>query len=437
MKQTFVTKLISVLATGVLLAGTLAGCGTGSSQPNNVDKKEAVTLHFSSWRTEEIEAFKTLNDEFHKQYPNITVSYEPVKDTEYDSVMNTSLQTGKGPDLFYLRPFDLGASLNKAGYLLPIDKTKVPNLANINQTQTSIYQTPDGTVYALPYIYVAYGFIYNQEIFDKYNLSVPKTWDEYFKVLDTLKGKDVTPLALGYKDPWVLNEVVNWGNYANFVGGETWRKDLLAGKAKINDPKFVEFLSTLQRWNKYLPANPEGIGYTDTQALFLSGKAAIFPAGSWEIGNFHNQNPNIKLGFFVTPVNKVGDKQWVGFNGGAGVAINAKTPHAQEALTYVNWLASKEVQIETGNLMAGLFPCASVSTDSIKDPVAKAWLEAGGKQGENFAIGWGLVGLNSTEPSSSTLISDNLPLMMLNKQTPQETAEKVQKGLDQWYKPQK
>lgn len=439
MKKSFVTRVFSVLAIGALLVGTLAGCGsTGTSQPATSagNQPEKVTLHFSSWRTEEIEAIKQLNEEFNKQYPNITVSYEPVKNTEYDSVLNTSLQTGKGPDLFYLRPFDLGANINKAGYLSPIDKTTVPNLANMNDTQTSVYQTKDGKVYALPYIYVAYGFIYNQELFDKNGIQTPKTWEDFFKVLDTLKAKGVTPLALGYKDSWVLNEVVNWGNYANFINGENGRKDLLAGKAKLTDPGFVDFLTTLQKWNKYTPDNAEAIGYTDAQALFLSGKAAIFPAGSWEIGSFHAQNPDLKLGFFASPVVKAGDKQWVGFNGGAGVGINAKSAHIKEAQTYVNWLASKEVQIETGNLMAGLFPSASISTTDIKDPVAKAWLEAGGKTGENFAIGWGLVGFNSSEPSSSTLVSDNLPLMMMNKQTPQQTAEKVQKGLDQWFKPQ-
>lgn len=438
MKKSFATKFLSVLAAGTLLAGTLVGCGTvASSQPAAGGDTQQVTLHVSSWRTEEIEAFKKLNDEFHKQYPNINVSYEPVKNTEYDSVLNTSLQTGKGPDLFYLRPFDLGANIYKGGYLYPIDKTKVPNLANMNDTQTSIYQAKDGTVYALPYIYVAYGFIYNQAIFEKNNIQVPKTWDEFFTVLDTLKSKGITPLAMGYKDPWVLNEVVNWGNYANFIGGEAGRKDLLSGKSKLTDPNFVDYLTTLQKWNKYTPDNAEAIGYTDSQALFLSEKAAIFPAGSWEIGSFKAQNPNVKLGFFASPVKKEGDQKWVGFNGGAGVGINAKSAYTKEALTYVNWLASKEVQIETGNSMAGLFPCASISTDSITDPVAKAWLEAGGKQGENFAIGWGLVGFNSSEPSSSTLVSDNFPLMMMNKQTPKQTAENVQKGLDQWYKPQK
>lgn len=438
MKKLLGTKLLNVLLVGTLLAGTLVGCGTAkSNQPASGDQKEQVTLHFSSWRTEDIDAFKKLNDEFHQQYPNITVSYEPVKNTEYDSVLNTSLQTGKGPDLFYLRPFDLGANINKAGYLYPIDKTNVPNLENMNATQTSIYQTKEGTIYALPYIYVAYGFIYNQEIFEQNNIQPAKTWDDFFKALDTLKTKGITPLALGYKDPWVLNEVVNWGNYGNFIDGENGRKDLLSGKAKLTDPGYLNFLTTLQKMNKYTPDNAEAISYADSQAIFLGGKAAIFPAGSWEIGSFKAQNPNVKLGFFPSPVMKAGDKQWEGFNGGAGIGINAKSAHTKEALTYVNWLASKEVQIETGNLMAGLFPCASISADSITDPVAKSWLEAGGKQGENFAIGWGLIGFNSSEPSSSTLASDNLPLMMMNKQTPQQTAEKMQKGLDQWFKPQK
>lgn len=441
-------KMVKVLLFFVLVLSFLIGCSgqsteeTKNDQPASkasVDKgsgnSEKVTLHVSSWRVEEIEAFKKINAEFNKEYPNIEIMYEPIKATEYDSALNTALETETGPDLFYVRPFDRGTNIFKSGNLLELDKEKVPNLANINETQQAVYQDADKKLFAVPYIYVAYGFLYNEDLFKQHQVEVPKTWNQFYAALEIFQKDGIIPLALGTKDPWVLTEVVSFGNYSNFVGGEDWRKNFIAGQAKTTDPGFIDFLDNLQQWNKYMPDHFEGIGYAEAQQLFLAGQAAIFPSGSWEIGNFRAQNPDLKMGFFASPTKAEGDKQWVGLNGGAGLGVNPKSEHVNEALTYINWLAGEKAQILSGNLMAGLFPCAIINTDELTDPLAKDWLNSGGESGENFAIGWGLVKVSEGEPGAYQLASDNLPLLFNGDLTPEQMAGKIQEGLDTWFKP--
>lgn len=240
---------------------------------------------------------------------------------------------------------------------------------------------------------------------------------------------------MGTKDGWVISEVVANPNYMSFVGGEEWRQAMLRGEKKFTDPDFVKFLQYINRWKDYMPENYEAIGYVEAQQLFLSEKAAIFPAGSWEIGYFKAQNPNIEYGVFMSPTLKKGDKRWVGFNGGAGIGINKNSPNIEAALTYVNWLISEKAQILTANLMAGLYPTVNIPGEQIEDPLAREWIEAAGPNGENFAVGFGLEKINKQEPSAGTLTMENVINMLNGKITPEEAAANIQKGLASWYKP--
>lgn len=412
------------------------GCSNGGGQTNDTESSgDKVTLQFASWRVEEIEAFKQLNAKFNEEYPNIEIKYEPIKATEYDSALNTALSTGTGADLYYVRPFDLGLNLYKAGHLLEVTEENVPNIANVSDSQKSVYVDESNKLFAAPYVYVAYGFLYNEALFEKHNVSIPQTWDEFYAALDTFKNAGVTPLALGTKDVWVLSNVVFNGNYANFVGGEDWRKKLIAGETKVTDPAFVDSLRNLQKWAPYMPENFEGIGYTEAQQMFLAEQAAIFPSGSWEIGVFRAQNPDLKLGFFTSPTTNAADKNWVGFNGGAGLGVNPKSEHADEAFTYINWLMSDEAQVMAGNLMAGLFPSANIDPTKLTDPLAKAWLDAGGATGENFAIGWSLQKVSAGTPNATQLAEESLPAVFKGELSPEDAAKKIQEGLDTWFKP--
>lgn len=61
--------------------------------------------------------------------------------------------------------------------------------------------TIDGKVYAAPFSVLYNGILYNKHIFDKYNLEVPETWDDFIKVCDTLKANKIDPIGLK-NDPW-------------------------------------------------------------------------------------------------------------------------------------------------------------------------------------------------------------------------------------------
>ena len=72
----------------------------------------------------------------------------------------------------------------------------------------------------------------------------------------------------------------------NYWKGEEGRLALIAGRAKFTDPQFV---APFRNWRSGSPISPmdfEAETVTDSQNMFTLGRAAIYPAGSWEISGF-------------------------------------------------------------------------------------------------------------------------------------------------------
>nr|WP_240951665.1 extracellular solute-binding protein [Bacillus sp. RO2] len=82
---------------------------------------DSVTLTIGSWRTEDSANYQKVIEAFNKKHPEIKVEFKPSKNTEYNTILNTSLQAGEGPDIIHLRPYAPGRELAKAGYVEPID----------------------------------------------------------------------------------------------------------------------------------------------------------------------------------------------------------------------------------------------------------------------------------------------------------------------------
>ena len=138
------------------------------------------------------------------------------------------------------------------------------------------WQTAGGQdAFCMPVASVIHGFMYNKAIFRKYDLQAPRTVDEFFRVLDVLKKNGVAPLALGMADGWEASQLVFTNIGPNFWRGEAGQKALADGRARLTDAPFVEALRFGARMGSYLPASAATQTYSQSQAMFASGRAAI------------------------------------------------------------------------------------------------------------------------------------------------------------------
>ena len=151
----------------------------------------------------------------------------------------------------------------------------------------------------------------------------------------------------------------------NYWKGEDGRLALIAGKQKLTDADWVKPYEELAKWKPYLGDGFEAQTYPDSQNLFTLGRAAIYPAGSWEIALFNTQ-AQFKMGAFPPPVPKAGDTCYISDHTDIGIGLNAKSAHPEEAKKFLTWVASPEFADIYANSLPGFF---SLNSTPVKMPI--------------------------------------------------------------------
>ncbi len=411
---------------GALLASSILA-GVGSAMAAD------VTLNIESWRNDDLQIWQEqIIPAFEAKHPGIKVTFSPSAPTEYNAALNAKLDAGSAGDLVACRPFDTSLQLFEKGKLE--DLTGLEGMKNFSDVAKSAWTTDDGAkTFCVPMASVIHGFIYNKEAFEKVGAEVPKTVDQFFAVLDKLK-EDGTyiPMAMGTKDMWEAATMGYQNIGPTYWKGEEGRKALIAGTEKLTDEPWVEPYRVLAKWKPYLGDGFEAQTYPDSQNLFTLGRAAIYPAGSWEISLFNTAG--LKLGAFPPPVVKDGDTCYISDHNDIAMGLNAASAHKEEAKVFLEWVASPEFATIYANALPGFFSLNSTAVD-MSDPLAKefvSWRETCKPtiRSTYQILSRGTPNLeNETWTESANVINGT--------DTPEEAAKKLQDGLDSWYKPAK
>jgi raffinose/stachyose/melibiose transport system substrate-binding protein len=393
---------------------------------------QAGTLVIESWRVDDKTLWeKVLLPAFEKNHPGIDVKFAPTAPTEYDSSLAARLAGGTAGDLISCRPFDVSLSLYKKGHLEKLDGKA--GMQNFAPTSTVAWQTDDGKdTFCMPVASVIHGFLYNKKIFKKLNLQPPKTVDEFFAVLESLKKGGVVPLALGTADQWESSQMVYTNIGPNFWRGEEGRKALIAGKARLTDAPFVEALQFEAKMGTYLGKGASAQTYGDSQNQFALGRAAIYPTGSWDISYF-SQTPGLELGAFAPPVRKAGDPCFISDHMDIGIGVNKKSRNKDDAYKFLAWVGSQEFADIYTNRVTGFFSLSN-HLIAVRDPVAKQMAEW--RNSCASTIRFNAQVLNRGQPSMESELWNVNAQVLNGKLAPKDAAAKLQNGFAKWYKPQ-
>ncbi|WP_028973090.1 ABC transporter substrate-binding protein [Spirochaeta cellobiosiphila] len=398
------------------------------SEGQKENSSNKVKLVFTSWRTEDIDRMNRINKTFTKQHPNIEIDFQPIKDTEYDAQLKQSLAAGTGADIIFLRSYDSGYQIYKTDSLIDLNKM-IPELDSFPKAAVDAWSTPENIHYGIPAAGVVHGVYYRKSIFEKYNLPIPKTWNEFITICNTLQSKGETVFAQGTKDNWMLYEVIYSGLGANFYGGEEARQRLLSKEAHITDTNFLTAFEKINELKEFFPERFEGIDYVTMQQIFGTGNAAMFIGGSWEIGIFEDLGGLDDVGYFAPPVAEDGDLLQYCFHVDAGVAMNKNTKYPEEAKLYMTWLASPEFAQLYMNELPGFFSYTPGEYE-LTNKLAKEMESY--VPGSEATVRTVWEKLSAQAPSGNELMGEAIQKMYAGELTPNEAAEYVDKGLS-WY----
>ncbi|WEX77580.1 ABC transporter substrate-binding protein [Sinorhizobium numidicum] len=412
---------------GLLLASSILGsAGLAHAQD--------VTLTIESWRNDDLAIWQEkLIPAFEAKNPGIKVVFSPSAPTEYNAALNAKLDAGSAGDLITCRPFDASLELYNKKHLA--DLTGLPGMENFSDVAKAAWTTDDGkTTFCVPMASVIHGFIYNKDAFDQLGLSVPTTEEEFFAVLDKIKvDGNYIPMAMGTKDLWEAATMGYQNIGPNYWKGEEGRLALLKGEQKLTDEPWVEPLRVLAKWKDYLGDGFEAQTYPDSQNLFTLGRAAIYPAGSWEISGFNTQ-AQFKMGAFPPPVKKAGDTCYISDHNDIGIGLNAKSANADAAKTFLSWVASPEFADIYANALPGFFSLNSTPV-KMTDPLAQEFVSWREKCKPTIRSTYQILSRGTPNLENETWVES--ANVINGTDTPEEAAKKLQDGLDSWFKPVK
>lgn len=319
-------------------SSSVSAPGTASASAG--EPKAKKTIVFSTITNYYTAGLQLAAEDYQKLHPETTVKIDIVSDnTTYQTSFQAKMAAGgdDAPDIVHANLLgDTPANNVKKGYILKLnDFVKAPNAYNngttlydgINGDYWPYAYTADGDIFMLPFDLVGTGFYYNKDLFAKAGIAeTPATWEDLFADLQKLKDQKIIPLAMSQAtgsdyEGWMVGAFEDWANRSLIPdilvqpgdARNTPEVEAINGKVKYdpNDPFFdigavVDAERTMALWKsgKYDPVGPAEQkiwstlkqlstylqpGYAtmkdaDAYQLFISGKAAAYWNGSWQVG---------------------------------------------------------------------------------------------------------------------------------------------------------
>ena len=405
------------LTMAAMLAGLTLGGGVA----------QAADLTFWSWRQEDKAAYEAIIADFEAAHPGTSVSFEAFEAQSYATVLSTALAGGGGPDIAHVRAYGAMEAVAAPGYLRPIADGEIEALGSFPEAAIQAEtMRSDGNLYAVPFASQTLVIYYNTDLLSENGLTPPEDWDGFLATLSALKDAGVIPMANGTATAW-QNEILVGTVVPSFYGAQ-FEADIVAGTASFEDDRFVGALEKLLEIRDYLPTGYTGIDYGSAQQLFLTGRAAMFAGGSWEIANFRRQNPDLNFDIMPSPAPAAGEPRLVSTFFDGGYAINANTEHEEEALAFLRFAASKPFGDKLVSMLGNISPIPGVA---FEDPLLSKIAEFN-RTSASYLM---LVHFRYEEPSGSTLLQAGVQKMMAGQATPQEVAAEVTEGIATYHAP--
>jgi len=161
--------------------------------------------------------------------------------------------------------------------------------------------TFNGKAYGFPVTSEYWVVWYNKEVFQKYGLTEPDTWDEFLNVCETLKSNDVTPMMSTVEGRWptfiMFEEMIVGEDPDLYV-------DLCEGRVKYSDPRVK---TAFEKWGELIKAGyftePGYDVWSGGARDFNQGDVGMALFGTWYYAATLTANgvPEEKIGAFILP----------------------------------------------------------------------------------------------------------------------------------------
>jgi ABC-type glycerol-3-phosphate transport system substrate-binding protein len=293
---------------------------------------------------------------------------QPYSDSQtYRAVIRSAAMTAKAPPIFTWWGSYQIRDLVDAGAIADLTPQMQRWISDykVNLSVVDTFKV-NGRYYGAP-LYLSYWVIfYNKNVFKRYGLVPPATWQQFMELCDQLKHHGVAPLVQFAQPEWT--GFIWFENLVANTNPQLYQR-LIEGKASYTDPEVVK---VMQLWKSladkgYFETPPPS---NNTPPInFIQGKTAMLLMGQWYQPTLvqNGMKSGQDLGAFIMPAITPGLPPQVIFET-SPIVIDAHTRYRDQAIATLESWMHPDVQQQWVNLADFISAEAIVSTN---DPVVK------------------------------------------------------------------
>lgn len=430
-------KRVAVIAVGALAMTALSACSTGSSGAhrnlsctNTVVNKDAPKVSVWAWYP----SFGDVVDTFNQAHDDVQVCWNQVGngDDQY-AKLNTAIAAGSGgPDVAQIETGVVPSYIAQKALLNLDDFGAAEVKKNYSEGAWADVSTANGT-FAIPVDGGPMGYLYRADIFEKYNVPIPKTWAEFAQAAQQLRDA-------GYKG-YIANFPTNGRGLQlalySQAGAEPFSVDAQDPTKlgiHLNSPEIVQVLKYWQDLISRKLVSSNDRTTTDDNARMLNGTYASYIAPAWGPGYLAGlAKDGKKEGKWVAttlPQWDANDPVQVNWGGSSFVAMKGAADPKLAARVAMEIFGSEETW-KVGIEKAALFPLYKPILDSDYFRDLEYPFFDGQKINDDVFINAAAGYKGFANPPFLAFVYDKqteaLSAMANGKKSPQETADALQK----------
>ncbi|MGW0712173.1 extracellular solute-binding protein [Streptomyces sp. NPDC002643] len=359
-------RFVATAVAVTLGATTLAACG-GSDDDSEAQSGPAK-LTFWSWAPGMDKVVDLWNEGPGKEQ-QITVTFK--KQASGDTLVTkilTAHKAGKAPDLVQAEYQALPTLVSNDAVA---DISGEAGDAKSKFADGVWQQTTLGTdaVYAIPQDIGPMMFYYREDLFKKYDLTVPTTWDEFAETARKLKKADADVDLTTFS----ANDSGLFAGLAQQAGAQWWTTEGQKWKVGINDTasqKVADFWGGLVKE-----------GAIDNQPMYTpawnkalnTGKQIAWVSAVWAPGTLTTAAPDTAGKWKMAPLPQWSKSENVtGSWGGSSTAVTTDSKNKGAAAKFATWLNTDPEAVAALAKESGIYPAATTAqtSDAFAEPPA-------------------------------------------------------------------
>lgn len=337
-------KICSIVLIFICILTLSAGCGSKNQVMIYEDPgdRETTTITFfgNKYEPENVTVIEEIISDFMADNPDIRVSYESLKGSEYYEALGKRMESGRGDDVFMVN-HDILLELDKRGQVA--DLSELSSIGNFTEQMLGQMET-DGKITWIPTTVSVFGLYCNMDLLHEHGQEIPRNLQEWEAVCEYFVQKGITPVVAN-NDISLKTLAIGRGFYSVYAEGreEEVLERLNSGGEQLSEYLTDGFAIAGEFINKGYIDGEKALNTkktSDDLEQFAKGESPFMLTGAWAAGRMKGLKP--EFDFEIHPLPVLDDGPLLVINADTRLSVNADSEHPEAAMRFVEYFTRSD-----------------------------------------------------------------------------------------------